>query len=95
MRDGGVAPHLRAAVWPLLLGLLAPEDSDDAKAAKWAAAGAEYAHLIQLAGDDSAAALYYEQQVSRGELVGAQAAVGGKGKGVAGRCCFDRGMILR
>lgn len=63
IRDGGVAPHLRPGVWPLLLGLVGPEDGPAARGAKWAAACDDYARLMALAEDDGAAAVYYAGQV--------------------------------
>jgi hypothetical protein len=63
VRGGGVAPGLRPAVWPLLLGLVGPDDCATARAAKWGAARGEFERLMALAGDAAAAAAYYEQQV--------------------------------
>ncbi|GBF90600.1 hypothetical protein Rsub_03172 [Raphidocelis subcapitata] len=62
VRDGGVSPHLRPAVWPLLLGLIAPGDSEAARADKWAAARGEFERLAALSADDGAAAAYYERR---------------------------------
>jgi hypothetical protein len=63
VRDGGVAPHLRPAVWPLLLGLVGPDDCGTARAAKWGVARGEFERLTALAGDEAAAAAYYEREV--------------------------------
>jgi len=48
---GGVAPHLRPAVWPLLLGALGPGDGDAQQHAVAAAAEREFARLCAVAGD--------------------------------------------
>jgi hypothetical protein len=62
VRDGGVAPHLRRDVWPLLLGLISPGDCGAARRAKWGALRGEFARLAALVGDDVAAAECYERQ---------------------------------
>lgn len=66
VRDGGVSPHLRPVVWPLLLGLFAPGDSEAERADKWAAACGEFERLSALAADDGAAAAYYARRVRGG-----------------------------